>query len=297
MSGSLSLPSGILVIGDNAFADTGFTGALELPDGLRSVGKGSFSGCKGLTSLYLSPALEHIKDYAFSGCEALQGCVTIPDRVKSVGRSAFSGCGCTEVNFGANVRSIGEGAFLSCGSLTSASFTGALTPDYYDSEEKKPSFPESCKVNAAPGAALWRETWEKTENAAPSSGDEGSGGAAKEMPYYWTDGLKNDTFTGGGEYADVTMEFDVAIIRLAINGRPAGEIAYSADRNEYENQVVSTSGFYCCDGIIHDLRFRDGYNHDRQLIAELTCDDGEVRRVIFHTGSEESLYFDFEDED
>ncbi len=292
MSGRLELPAGLLVIGDEAFSGTGFTGTLTLPDSLRSIGSGSFCGCRGLTGVRLPDHLEHITRFAFADCEGLQGSLTIPDSVRSIGRGAFSGSGITEVSFGANVRSIGEAAFLSCGKLASASFSGKLMPDYYEASEKSPSFPEGCRVNAPPGAVSWRETWEKTGTAEPPAGGDGGGGAAKEMPYFWTDGLKQDKFTGGGTYADVTMEFDGAIIKLSINGRPAGEIAYSADPNEYENRVVSTSGFYCCDGVIKELRFRDGYNRDRQLIAELTCDDGEVRRVVFHTGSEESLFMD-----
>ena len=291
MSGTLELPEALLVIGNDAFYSTGFTGALALPAGLRSIGIGSFSSCRGLTGLHFPETLEHIKNHAFSDCESLGGALMIPDSVRSVGRGAFSGCGITEVSFGANIRSIGEGAFLSCSRLESASLTGKLTPDYYESEEKSPSFPAGCRVNALSGTVSWRETWENANTSEPpSEGD--SGGAAKEMPYFWTDGLKQDQFAGSGTYADVTMEFDGSNIKLSVNGRPAGEIAYSADPNEYENRVVSTSGFYCCDGVIQELRFRDGYNHDRQLIAELTCDDGEVRRVVFHTGSEESLYID-----
>ena len=52
---------------------------------------------------------------------------------------AFSGCGITGVSFGARLRSVGAGAFLSCARLTSAAFTGSLTPDYYGPEEKSPA--------------------------------------------------------------------------------------------------------------------------------------------------------------
>ena len=280
------------MIGDEAFSYAGFTGKLELPKELRSIGSGSFCGCRGLTEVSFPDTLEHIKRFAFADCEGLTGTLTIPDSVYSIGRGAFSGCGITEVSFGARLRSVGEGAFLSCARLTSASFTGSLTPDYYGPEEKSPGFPEGCKVNALPGAASYREKWEQEKTSAPPQPENGGGGAAKEMPYLWTDGLRNDDFCGAGIYADVVLNFDGANIRISVNGRPMGEASYAADHNDYKNRIVHTEGFRCVDGVIGDLEFRDGYNRDRQLFAKLTGDDGEVRTVVFHTGSEESLYLD-----
>ena len=295
MSGALELPEGLLVIGDHAFTGAAFTGTLMLPEGLRSLGRGSFSYCKSLTSVSLPDTLEHIKDSAFYGCVGLQGAVSIPDGVYCVGESAFCGCtGLTEVSFGRNVRSVGEGALRGCDALLSAAFTGAYTPDYYGPEEKNPSFPEGCRVNAAPGAGSYRERWEGSRATAAPEVDDAVGREAREMPYYWTDGLKNDVFRGGGIYADVTMTFDGAHILLFVNGRPMGEFDYTADPNDYEDKVVSTAGFYCRDGVIRELRYREGYNRDRQLIASLTDGDGAVREVVFHTGSEESLYMDEE---
>jgi hypothetical protein len=295
MSGALELPAGLLVIGDRAFSGTAFTGALELPEGLRSLGKGSFSYCKSLTSVSLPDSLEHIKESAFFGCIGLLGSLTIPDGVYSVGASAFHGCiGLTSVSFGANVRSVGEGAFRECAELKNASFDGALLPDYYGPEENKPSFPEGCRVNAPAGAGTYREIWEGTVTT-PAPGSGGSdGGAAREMPYFWTDGIKGDVFCGGGTYADVTLVLDGARIQLSINGRPMGETDYTADPNAYEERIVSTADFRCRDGVIRELRYLDGYNRDRQLVAQLTGDDGSVRRVVFHTGSEEALYIDVE---
>ena len=116
------------------------------------------------------------------------------------------------------------------------------------------------------------------------------------MPYYWTDGIKGDVFCGGGAYADVTLVLDGARIQISINGRPMGEADYTADPNAYEEKIVGTAGFRCRDGVIEELRYRDGYNRDRQLVARLIGDDGAVRTVVFHTGSEEALYMDEEED-
>ncbi len=96
--------------------------------------------------------------------------------------------------------------------------------------------------------------------------------------------MTGEDFSGAGIDADVTLRFDNARILLFVNGRPLGEVPYTADKNDYERRDVLTDGFRCLGGEIRVLHFRDGYNRDRQLICRLEMDNGEVRRVVFHTG-------------
>ena len=243
-----------------------------------------------MTALSLPDSLAHIKEYAFYCCTGLQGSLTIPDSVSFVGPNAFCNCGISEVSFGSAVRSVGEGAFLGCAALASAGFTGPLTADYYGPEEKKPSFPESCRVSAAPGGASWRDAWTKTENGSAAGGADG--GEAKDMPYFWTQELPERDFAGAGTYADVILRFEGDKLRVSVNGRPFDEQEFTADPNDYDNRIVHTEGTRCLNASFRDLRFRKGYNRDAQLIAELVFDDGTTEEVIFHTGSEESLFLD-----
>ena len=149
-------------------------------------------------------------------------------------------------------------------------------------------------MNAAPGAAGYRETWEKAK-AAPAPAGGADAGAEKEMPYYWTDSLSGEDFRGAGIYADVTLRFIGNRISVFINGRAFGEVEFSADNNADEgDRIVRTDGVFCRDGWIRDLRFRDGYQRDSVLSAELICEDGTARTVVFHTRSEECLYIDTE---
>ena len=253
---------------------------------------------------YLPDDQQHIKESAFSGCTGLKGFVMISDSTYSVGASAFSGCaGLKEAHFGEKLQSIGQSAFKGCEGLEEAIFKGDLAArDYYGSEEEKPSFPETCQIIFRLRFYSAQEDWrgenptgETSEGSGAGSGP-ASGGEAKEMPYLWTSGLEDREFVGGGIYANVSLSFDAGLLNVRVNGRDCGTVSYSADPNNYEDRVVSTQGFYCRDGWIRDLRFEDGYGRDAQLFAELVCDDGEARRVVFHTGSEECLYIVVEDD-
>ena len=93
----------------------------------------------------------------------------------------------------------------------------------------------------------------------------------------------------------MSLSFSAGRLSVSVNGRECGEVNYSADPNAHEERIVSTEGFYCRDGVIRDLRYEEGYDHDAQLFAELVGDDGTVHRVVFHTGSEECLYIRLED--
>nr|MCR4763888.1 leucine-rich repeat domain-containing protein [Lachnospiraceae bacterium] len=230
----LQLPDSLLVIGDGAFANTAFTGALKFPSGLISIGDSAFSGCKGFTSIAGFPGtLTHIKDGAFSTCEGLTGELVFPDGLAYVGKYAFTGCtGITRVTFGNGISSIGPDAFVKCDGLTSAEFTGAIA-DYYGQDEKNPSFPSGCTVNAPASAVKRTEIWQ--ENAAkPMPGKESSpsdGGEAGEEPYYWTQSLTGENYVGEGRLADVALYFDDDVLHTKINGRELLTTHYEADRN------------------------------------------------------------------
>ena len=98
---------------------------------------------------------------------------------------------------------------------------------------------------------------------------------------------------GGGYLADVTLLFDNSL-HVKINGRELLDVPYYADKNAYEEgeQVVLTDGFFCRAGRITSLQYEPGFPHDHQLYADMVKPDGTVEKVVFHTGSEESLYLE-----
>ena len=120
---TVTLPEGLLTIGDRAFqADmhTGFT-EVNIPASVTSIGAGAFSGCKYLVTVTFSAGtnLTGIGDNAFNGCLALSS-INIPEGVTSIGLQTFYNCsGLTSIEIPASVTSIGNKAFFNCSNLTS----------------------------------------------------------------------------------------------------------------------------------------------------------------------------------
>ena len=93
LSGKLTIPEGIVRIGDSAFFNCQFSGDLLLPDSLEIISEGAFSWCSFLTgTLRLPEALREIGENAFMICIGLKGKVNIPAGVTTIGEGAFGGC-------------------------------------------------------------------------------------------------------------------------------------------------------------------------------------------------------------
>ena len=151
---SITIPEGLMSIGEFAFADcfniksinyTGeiaswcgisgleylmntmgtlyingeeLTGELAIPDSVTSIGNGAFYGCSGLTSVTIPNSVTSIGSFAFLECNGLTS-ITIPNSVTSIGDGAFYGCsGLASVTIPNSVTSICIYAFLGCNALT-----------------------------------------------------------------------------------------------------------------------------------------------------------------------------------
>ncbi|MBR6707921.1 MAG: leucine-rich repeat domain-containing protein [Clostridia bacterium] len=93
LSGKLTIPEGIVRIGDSAFFNCQFSGELVLPDSLEIISEGAFSWCCFLSgTLRLPEALREIGENAFRICIGLKGKVNIPAGVTYIGEGAFGNC-------------------------------------------------------------------------------------------------------------------------------------------------------------------------------------------------------------
>ena len=138
---SISLPEGVVEIGDAAF--TGMTNltSVNIPSTVRSVTANSFANTgiinnqsgsmkyvdnwliscdTSLTSADFKSGTIGIAKNAFKDCKSLQT-ISIPASVKYILTNAFSTCtSLKSVTFGADPEYVGEGAFYGCSSLATA---------------------------------------------------------------------------------------------------------------------------------------------------------------------------------
>lgn len=87
----VSLPDGIVAVGDGAFEGCPSLCHVSLPPSVLNIGAKAFYGCKGLTEIELPPEMNSIGDYCFAYCTGLKA-ITIPDAVECLGEGAFDGC-------------------------------------------------------------------------------------------------------------------------------------------------------------------------------------------------------------
>ena len=128
---SVTVPDGIVEIGDDAFAvwyneDMTNLTSVTLPVGLEEIDNGAFRGCEKLASINMPDSLVLIGNYAFQGCESLTS-VTLPAKLKRIGAGAFSHCyGLTSIAIPGKVKELAYETFYCCTGLTSVVFSDGL---------------------------------------------------------------------------------------------------------------------------------------------------------------------------
>jgi hypothetical protein len=132
LSGSLSLKTDTVGIGDSAFYDCYGLTSIEIPIGVTFVGSYAFYGCSDLTSIEIPTGVISIKSYTFYGCSVLTN-IVIPNSVTSIESYAFYGCSdLTSIEIPTGVTSIESYAFYGCSGLTSIEIpTGVISIKSY----------------------------------------------------------------------------------------------------------------------------------------------------------------------
>ncbi len=109
------------VIASLAFADSTLLESVTLPTGLLNIGDGAFNNCTKLYSIVLPDTVLNVGDNAFKNCTSLTS-VDFSDNLKSIGNSAFRGAvALTEVIIDADV-AVGYNAFRDCTALKLLAF-------------------------------------------------------------------------------------------------------------------------------------------------------------------------------
>ena len=116
----ITIPGGIVYIGDNAFSNTSLLSSVTIEDGVSEIGNAAFSNCAKLASVTIPSSVRIIGNNAFYGCKALAS-IIIPEGVTAIGDNAFYQCSSlTSIHIPSSVTAIGNYAFYYCTSLESA---------------------------------------------------------------------------------------------------------------------------------------------------------------------------------
>ena len=119
VSGEVTVPEGIIEIGDGAFSQNTTITAVKLPSTLTRIGKMAFNMCTALESVSIpASGLQTIDSQAFKGCAALKA-FNMPSTLTSIGSSAFSDCvSLSTPVFPASLQKLEGGAFWQCTGMT-----------------------------------------------------------------------------------------------------------------------------------------------------------------------------------
>jgi hypothetical protein len=121
--GNYSIPTGVTVIGHNAFEECTSLTSVTVPSTVTNIGDSAFYDCLSLRSIAIPDGVTSIGNVAFVFCTNLTT-VTIPDTVDTIGYAAFQFCtSLTNVIIGSRVNNIGFGTFW-CPNLTGLYFRG-----------------------------------------------------------------------------------------------------------------------------------------------------------------------------
>ena len=139
---TLVLGHSVATIGNSAFHNcTGLVGKLNIPNSVTEIGSYAFSGCGGLGTLIIGNSVVTIGDNSFYNCTGLSGTLKVPNSVTSIGLCSFAGCnGLDTLIIGKSVQTINYQAFGNCTGLIHVVFnadscttmTGFTTSNYYD---------------------------------------------------------------------------------------------------------------------------------------------------------------------
>jgi hypothetical protein len=106
----ITVPDGIVGIGNVAFSGSRTLTRVTLPDTLEYIGVSAFSDCTSLNKVVIPSGVTEIPAYCFNLCSLLDD-ITLPDTVTSIGAASFTGTALSEFTVPASCTSIGQQAF------------------------------------------------------------------------------------------------------------------------------------------------------------------------------------------
>ncbi len=140
VNGTFTIPSNIVEISDNVFANMNYITTIIIPSTVKVIGASAFANCRALESVVFEntaekPAtLESIGKSAFSGTFSLAE-ITIPNSVVAIGETAFSLSGIRKVTMPDALVQVGKNVFYECYWLQEANNISKITADNTNTAE------------------------------------------------------------------------------------------------------------------------------------------------------------------
>lgn len=121
------LPESLEYIGEDAFSYCDNLEIINLPDNIRFIGKSAFHKCSKLSSITLPKNLSSLEENTLSACSGLEE-IILQKGIKSIGKFAFDGCSSLKkITLPDGVLSIGDCAFYDCSNLIDIVLADTIT--------------------------------------------------------------------------------------------------------------------------------------------------------------------------
>lgn len=125
ITGEYALPDGFTEIAPAAFNES-LIQSVTLPEGIIKIGDAAFSNSYSLESIWLPNSLKSIEFDTFYWCEKLKE-IHFPDQLESIGARAFVRCGSlTSIKLPESVKVIEDRVFANCENLESIVLSSSL---------------------------------------------------------------------------------------------------------------------------------------------------------------------------
>lgn len=122
----ITIPNGVTAIGNNCFSRCNRLQKVNLPQTLTYLGKSAFASCRKLETVNIPSSITTLSPGLFSGCGRLREC-QLPVGITAIGDRAFSGTGLEKVSIPPTVKTLGISVFSNCLNLRGVEIPEGLT--------------------------------------------------------------------------------------------------------------------------------------------------------------------------